>query len=144
MAPSVSSLVETLTILCLGPTSGQSWRRLGSFERLLTRKAASGGRMSIPHICVALVEGPLDASTLFQSLVRVVCRHPLLRACIRGTSRVEDAPVVGVRAGEREEAVQVTGGTRRDEYPLQSRNESPQRSAHADFRTAPSLAEAYI
>lgn len=80
------------------------WRPLGSFERLLARKAAQGPRrLSIPHACVAIVRGPpLEEAALRAALLPLVRRHPLLRARIKGDGRVESPPVAGVRMGAAE------------------------------------------
>lgn len=78
----------------------QVWRRLGSFEKLLTRKCqGTGDRLSIPHVCAAEVSGPCDVEALKRAVGRAVERHPLLRACIGGDGKVEGAPAEGVRAG---------------------------------------------
>ena len=81
-----------------------SWRTLGSFERLLARKAADGpSRLSIPHVCAAIIDGPgLTREKLAPALAHVVQRHPLLRACIQGDGKVIDPPAAGVRAGGQE------------------------------------------
>eukprot|EP00624_Nannochloropsis_granulata_P005786 evm.model.NODE_41420_length_9420_cov_22.217516.1 len=88
------------------PPKRQPWRRLGSFETLLARKAAAGPqRLSIPHVCVAVVDdaqGLLTPQLLKPALVSLVRRHPKLRACIQGTGKVEGAPVAGVRRGGKE------------------------------------------
>lgn len=84
------------------PAEGQEWRRLGSFERLLTRKYLQGERLSIPHVCAAVVDGPLDVPALEAAMAMAVRRHPLLRARIDGDGLVVNPPAAGVRVGAEE------------------------------------------
>lgn len=84
----------------------KSWRRLGSFETLLARKAAAGPqRLSIPHVCAAVVDDGkdlLEPHLVKRALSALVQRHPKLRACIRGTRKIDGAPIKGVRRGGKE------------------------------------------
>ena len=84
-----------------------SWRELESFERLLSRQTVHdaqglGGKLSIPHVCSAVVDGPIDPTVLASSLTRVIANHPLLRACIKGDGKVIEPAGPGLRIGGKE------------------------------------------
>ena len=101
--PATTATTTTASSPSEFPPPRRPWRRLGSFETLLARKAAAGPpRLSIPHVCVALVDAnyaKLSLQTIKEALVALVRRHPKLGACIRGTNKVEGAPLAGVRRG---------------------------------------------
>eukprot|EP00953_Heterococcus_sp_UTEX-ZZ885_P030527 16133-Heterococcus_DN1.PRE.1 len=62
-------------------------RTLGSFEKLLAKEREGTSVLSTPHVWVAVVAGDVTPAALHAGVVALLSRHPMLRACIKGTGR---------------------------------------------------------
>lgn len=90
-----------------------SWRKLGSFEKMLTQTrdgigpAEEGVRTLLtPHVWAAVIDGDLPRSSLKRGVEAVLECHPMLRACIRTPD------------GPKEPLINLIGEVRDDGDPL--------------------------
>jgi len=61
-----------------------------------------GNKLSIPHVCAAIIDSAVDQGILAKSLTKVIAKHPLLRACIKGDGKVVEPVGPGLRIGGKE------------------------------------------